>query len=301
MSIFRSPQDKTKMIAWHHRYRQRIGRPLETQLIETSFGETHVLMCGPAEAPPIVIIHGALASSAHAMAELAELADNFRLIGLDVIGQSPMSAETRPEVKGNTYGKWAVECLDALGLESTFLIGVSWGGFIASRVAALAPERIRKLSLLVPAGIVNGHGLTPITKLAIPMMLYRAFPSPARLDRFLAGQLTTQDSDWGPYLGDAMLGFKLDFRPPRLLLDTELAGLSAPVQVFAAEHDVSFPGKALLARAKKVFPNLVHAELLAGSQHCPPTDAESRKRLTATMAAFFNGTISQHPAEIAAS
>jgi 2-hydroxy-6-oxonona-2,4-dienedioate hydrolase len=287
MSIFRTPWAKEKMIGWHHRFRDRIGRPTESQQLATGFGSTHALLCGPVDAPPVVVLHGSLASSAHAMAEVAELADSFRLIGLDIPGQSPLSAEVRLEVNGNAYGQWAVECLDALGLETAHLLGVSWGGFVSLRAAAVAPERIRKLSLIVPVGIVNARGLAPFTKVAIPMMLYRSSPSPARLERFLRYVLTTPNDDWADYLGDAFVAFRMDFRPPRLLRDDELAGFAAPVQVIGAEDDLSVPGKALLARAKRVFPNLAQSELLAGSRHCPPTDPASRKRLAATVGAFL--------------
>ncbi len=296
-SIFRSPEAKERLVQWHHRFRERIGRPTESRRIETRFGETHVLSCGPADAPPVVMLHGALASSAHVMGEVASLADRFRLIGLDVIGQSPMSAEVRPEVKGTTYGQWAVDCLDALELDRVNLIGVSWGGFIALRTAALAPESILRLSLVVPAAIVNGHGLDPVVKQAVPLMMYRAFPSPARLEKFLRYQLSTPDDpDWKPYMGDALLDFRLDFRPPGLVREGELDALDAPVQVFGAELDLSFPGERLLERSQKIFRNLVQAELLAGSRHSPATDPDSRLLLAGKIGAFFSNTSEGVPA-----
>ncbi len=293
MSIFRSPEAKARLVTWHHRFRERIGRPVESRTVSTSFGETHVLLCGPAEAPPLVMLHGALASSAHLMGELADLADRFRLIGIDVIGQSVMSAETRPPVNGNAYGEWVVECLDALGLDTVNLLGVSWGGFVATRAVVVAPERIRALTLIVPAGIVNGHGLTPLLKVALPLALYRRKPTPERLARFLRYQLSSGDADWAGFMGDVLLDISLDFRLPRLLRPEDVAGFTAPVQIFAAEHDLSFPGRRLLKRAAALFPNLVHTELMAGSMHSPPTDPESRKALAAKIAAFLKADTDQ--------
>jgi hypothetical protein len=41
------------------------------------------------------------------------------------------------------------------------------------------------------------------------------------------------------------------------------------VAVFASEEDVFFPARAVLPRAREIFPNLVHARALQGSRHVP--------------------------------
>ena len=287
MSIFRSAADKEALIAWHHRFRTRIGRPTESRRFDTPFGDTHVLLAGPTEGPPLVLLHGALASSAHALSVVPTLADRYRIHAVDVIGQSPLSAETRPEVSGNTYGEWALSCLDALALERTAVLGVSWGGFVACRLAVVAPQRISALSLVVPAGVVSGYGWEPVVKIAIPMLLTRLVPSRRSFERFAEAQLTVRDPLWVDYLVDALRMFKMDFRAPRNLADDELAGFTAPVQVIAAEKDLMFPGRPLLARARRVFPNLRTTELLAGARHSPSTEPGAGRALAASIAAFL--------------
>jgi 2-hydroxy-6-oxonona-2,4-dienedioate hydrolase len=49
-------------------------------------------------------------------------------------------------VANNDYGVWLAEVFDGLALASTAVIGVSWGGFAAIRLAAHAPDRITKLA-----------------------------------------------------------------------------------------------------------------------------------------------------------
>lgn len=44
------------------------------------------------------------------------------------------------------------ELLTALGLGSAFVVGHSMGGMLAAELAALAPQRVRKLVLVAPAG-----------------------------------------------------------------------------------------------------------------------------------------------------
>jgi pimeloyl-ACP methyl ester carboxylesterase len=54
---------------------------------------------------------------------------------------------------------------------------------------------------------------------------------------------------------------------PRPATQAELADLAAPVLVIAAEKDVMFPGEAVVKRARKIIPNLIGAECLAGGTH----------------------------------
>ena len=37
----------------------------------------------------------------------------------------------------------AVQCLDTAGVQSAAMLGLSWGGFVALRVALAAPQRVR--------------------------------------------------------------------------------------------------------------------------------------------------------------
>ncbi len=76
------------MLQWCARFRQRIPLPVEDAVVQTSFGATHLLIAGPKDAPPMVMLHGALASSGHVLPELGPLLHTRRVYALDVIGQS---------------------------------------------------------------------------------------------------------------------------------------------------------------------------------------------------------------------
>lgn len=136
---------------------QRYHLKQKSRFIETSFGKTHVLEGGNVKGRPMVILHGALASSAHILSELRYLADHFYLYAIDVIGQSVMSEDRHLSVHNNDYGLWLNECTGSLGLSRYSLIGVSFGGFVSMRTAAADPEALENLVLLVPAGLVNGR------------------------------------------------------------------------------------------------------------------------------------------------
>jgi 2-hydroxy-6-oxonona-2,4-dienedioate hydrolase len=286
MSIYASPGAREGLAAWYPRFRAKIAAPTAERTVPTRFGDTHVLVGGPEGAPPVLLFHGAMATSAHVMVEVQPLLSRFRVYAPDVLGHSPMSADARPAL--DRYGDWATDVLDGLGLDRVALIAVSYGGFVGLRLLAAAPARVSRASLIVPAGIVSGSIWDGMVRVGVPMAMYRWFPSEARLRAFVEPQFTRWDDDWGHWLGEAVRGFKLDFRVPPLAKPEDLRGFTAPVQVFAASDDVHFPGPALLERARLVLPNVVDAELLE-CKHAPPFEAAFRERLSARIAGFFDG------------
>lgn len=287
--LFKNDAAKATVEGWFERFRARVPRETESRVLSTSFGDTHLLVGGPVDGPPLVLLHGALATSAHVLAELGVLLERFRVYGVDVIGQSVKSAGVRLPVKDDSYGRWLREVFDGLGLPRAHLVGISWGGFVAQRFAALAPERIDRLVLLVPAGVVTGSAVAGFLKMGWPMTKYLLAPSPARLEAFMRGILTTtDDAAWKGYLGDAFLSYRMqDMQVPGLSKEGEFARLAAPTLVVGADQDVSFPGEALLARAKVLFPALAETELLRDCQHSPPTTDEFRAWLGARLTRFL--------------
>lgn len=287
MTLFKNEAAKARMVGWFERFRARLPEGIESRTVTTSFGRTHLLVGGPQGAPPLLISHGAMATSAHALVELAGLLARYRVYAVDVIGQSVMSEDTRLRVDDDSHGRWLVEVMNALSLQKTRVLGVSWGGFVSIRLAVVAPERIEKLSLLVPAGVVQGSWWHGMRRMGWPMTRYLLSPSPKTLEAFVENLLTTRDDDWKAYLGDSFLSYDVQkMKVPALAKVEELKALTCPVQVIAAEDDVSFPGTALLARARVLFPTLADAMLLPGSKHCPPTTDEFRSRLSAMVGEF---------------
>lgn len=273
--IFKSETAQKRLEAWYDKFLAKIKGPVEHRDIPTAHGPSHVLLAGDPTRPPLVVIHGSLASSAHVVPELGPLTERYRIIAPDVPGQSARGPHVRLPLKDDSLGKWLLEILDRLGLREVNLLGVSWGGFVAWKTAAFAPQRFRRLTLMVPAGIVSGSLVKGLTRMMWPMMMYRLFPSERRLRKLVSPLFSTWDDDWSQFFGDAIRDFKLDLRIPPLATDTQLRALAMPVLVIGAGDDISFPGAKLVARVNALIPR-VETELIAGSKHCPPTTAEFR-------------------------
>lgn len=115
---------------------------------------TNYLEAGSGE--DVVLIHGSgpgVTSYANWRLVIPKLAEDFHVVAPDMVG---FGYSDRPE--GVKYGldTWAdqtVGVMDALGIEKANLVGNSFGGSIALRIATKHPDRINKLVLMGSMGV----------------------------------------------------------------------------------------------------------------------------------------------------
>lgn len=276
--VFKSETAKTRLQGWYDRFLTKIDVPTRSIEVTTSFGSSHVLAAGDPSKPPMVCLHAMLTSSAHLLSELSLLARDYYLLAPDIPGQSVKGIPARLSYTDDSHARWLREVVDGLELDSFDLLGVSLGGFVSRQFASNFPVRVKSLSLIVPAGIVQGSLVSGFSKMAWPMMKFRLNQSEKNLRGLLEHLVTTWDDDWSHYIGDSFLDFNPNMKIPPLAKDVELSRLSMPVLIVAAEHDISFPGEALIDRLQGKVPNL-QTELLKGAKHSPPTTPEFREWL----------------------
>lgn len=107
---------------------------------------------GPADAPPVLAIHGWLDNAA-SFSRLAPLLDGVRLIAVDLPGHG--RSQHRPAACNHHFIDWAPQILDiadALGLKTFALMGHSMGAGISTLVPAAAPGRLNRMVLLEGVG-----------------------------------------------------------------------------------------------------------------------------------------------------
>lgn len=283
--VFQSEEAKLQMQRASAEFLSRFPGKVEERYANTAQGRTRFLVTGPIDGPPLVALHGAMASAAHVLPELGPVVDHCRVYAVDVLGQSPWSEDRRMQ----DPAAWLREVVDELGLDQFALLGASWGGMTALRAALGMPERLRQLVLVVPVGVVTGSIWAGMVDAAWPLMMYRWKPTPARLERILTTQFTTRDAAWAQYLGDALLAYRLDFNVPRFKANDGWQNLRCPVLVFGAEHDIHAPGEPLLRQIEAWLPH-AETELLRGSKHCPPLTPEFRQFLGHRILRFLKAT-----------
>jgi pimeloyl-ACP methyl ester carboxylesterase len=107
--------------------------------------------------PAIVLLHGLGGDHTLWTTQVAELAQEFRVLAPDLRGHGLTPA---PEGSTFTFAELEgdlVRLLDQRGVPSAHIVGLSAGGFLAERVALDAPGRLRSLVLVSSASHCDNH------------------------------------------------------------------------------------------------------------------------------------------------
>jgi pimeloyl-ACP methyl ester carboxylesterase len=266
-SIYRSYDARVAIEQLYDRAREQLPFPTESRMVPTRFGETHVLLAGPVDGPLVVALQGGNVVNPLTLAWLGPLVATCRIYAPDTIGQPGKTQGPRVSANDSSLGDWVVDVLDALDLRTAAFIGASYGAGVLLRLATVAPTRIERAVLVVPAGM-TAVPVRSMLSLAAGYLSYRAFGRPG-IAAATVRQLAGPDPD--PLMIEstalAFRGTQLDTEMPRTATREELAGLTAPVMVFAAERDPLFPPDRVIPRARELFGNLVAAETLPGCHH----------------------------------
>jgi 2-hydroxy-6-oxo-octa-2,4-dienoate hydrolase len=129
-------------------------RPEIGKLADAGGIKTNYLEAG--EGPAVALIHGSgpgVTGYANWRLTMPDLAQRFRVIVPDMVGFG--YTERPPDLRCDvdTWADQVVGLLDALGLERASVVGNSFGGAIALRVAARYPDRVDKLALMGSVGV----------------------------------------------------------------------------------------------------------------------------------------------------
>jgi len=129
------------------------------EMTRTRRGPLAVVEAGDLSAPTLVLLHG-IGSSGDAFADqMPAFSDRWRMLAPDApgYGESADSAEA-PGIDG--FADVVARLLDDAEIDRAVVLGVSWGGVIATRFALRHPDRLRALVL---ADTSRGSGHSPET------------------------------------------------------------------------------------------------------------------------------------------
>lgn len=128
--------------------------PHQLQWVDVNGVKTRYLVAGPQGAPTLLLLHGTAGSLENFCHNYAQYAQNFRVIGLDLLGcgytDKPEHDYLIPD-----YVAHIVAFMDVLGIASASMVGVSLGSWIGAAVALAHPQRVQSLVMVAPAGIVT--------------------------------------------------------------------------------------------------------------------------------------------------
>jgi pimeloyl-ACP methyl ester carboxylesterase len=132
--------------------------PPPSTFVDVKGLRVHLRDEGPRDDPePVVLLHGTSSSLHTWEGWAAGLRGQRRVITLDLPGFGLTGPNATDDYREDTYARFVLELLDALGVQRFVVGGNSLGGDIAWRTAAAAPQRVASL-ILVDAG---GYPFTP--------------------------------------------------------------------------------------------------------------------------------------------
>ena len=273
-SAFKTPEGEVAYLAAYEAAMRLWPVPYEEIELPSRFGMTHVVTSGPKDAPPLVLLHGYMANLTMWSPNIADWSKDYRVYAIDVMGQPGKSIPDPDEPIGDAADlvTWLSETFNGLNLDRIFLVGMSYGGWLALNLAMTAPERVRKLVLLSPAA-----SLQPLVRqFGLRVMAMIFFPT-----RFTANSLmgwmgikdTPGDTLTRCVLDLGYLGVKhFRLQPetarvmPGVFSDEELRALHMPVLLLIGENEVIYDPAKALDRARALLPNF-EGELVPQSNH----------------------------------
>jgi pimeloyl-ACP methyl ester carboxylesterase len=245
ISSFRSEEARAAYLQLYDAVLAASTIPVTELDVNTSFGCTHVLQAGDASKPPIVALHGQSISSTMWVPLLPTLAAAHSVTMVDTVGEPGKSTATKPTTNSAELVAWLDETLRAVGIQRSAVVAVSRGTWIATHYTMAFPERVDRLALVCPVGIVSG--MRP-TRLVRALTTVAVWPTEPRLWSFLdimvqpTKRETLRQEPWLPIMEQFVSGtmtFKTalsNARPKRCDLQPLLSG-QVPVLAIIGRDD----------------------------------------------------------------
>jgi pimeloyl-ACP methyl ester carboxylesterase len=272
--FFKTEAAKARYVAAYDAVLAKWPVAYEEITVPTRLGVTHVIVSGPADAPPLVLLHAAMATATVWRPNVEGLSGHFRVYAVDIIGQGGRTVASRKIESRRDYADWLNDLFDGLGIGRASIVGNSYGGFIALNHAAMAPERIERVVLISPAG--GFVSIMPVFRSMIYQMakgtllrvLGRSRPRPDLL-AIIAGKagFNEADTDWLALARQLMDGSqRVNMVLPAVLSDAELRAIQAPTLLLIAEHEILYEPNSTLRTAMTRMPGL-KGEIVLGAHH----------------------------------
>lgn len=264
-SAYRSNEARNKVIASYDAILAKWPVPFESRMLSTAQGETHVLICGPETAPPLVLLHGAGGNATMWVNVIAPLAKIRRVFAFDIVGDVGKSTGTAMDTKGDGYASWLENCFDALGLQQADVCGASFGSWLGSRFALKYPERVGRLVMLAAP-----HLLPVKAGFFLRAILASVMPTEGRIRAFYR-HLSSPRGKVPPE--EAMQDFILRWRcqrktppPVPMISEGELSRLPQRTLLILGKDETLFDSDLAVERVRKAAPQ-VRVDLLADAGH----------------------------------
>lgn len=221
--------------------------------VETRFGDTHVIRCGPETGDPVLLLHGLYASSTQWSPNIEALSRSHRVYAVDTLGDVGKSvAKSAPRNKMQ-HSEWLLEVMEGIAIDRAHLIGISYGALLAVNFALHVSSRVDRLVLMSPAILI-----APFTwRWIVTGARVVFFPSRSTILKVL-GALSIRGFDGDDaMLRQRVLGMRGKRARPIMFpafSPRRLRGLSTPSLILFGDAEIMYDPRRALAAATRLMP-----------------------------------------------
>jgi len=267
--VYKSKQSEIALMKLYDRQLKTLNIEHEDLYVDTGFGKAHVVKFGNPNGKPLLIIHGGNNTTPYSLRYFPTLPSYFCIYAVDTVGHPGKSSQIVLSHRSMDYGKWASDVIAGLGFEKMNCLGGSFGGGILAKLMCVAPEKVEKSVLVVPAGIANVSTLSLMVAMGIPMMLYIITKKDKWLKKAILPMAVDEKNIDEPTY--EMVKFSFEHVAVKAGMPSNaqaecLRRFTAPTFLIVAENDCMFPGKKIIAKAEKMIPN-IKTYMLRGQGH----------------------------------
>ena len=260
---FTSPAAEARFRAAHAAVMARLPAPTGTEVVRTDFGRVYVYRFGEAAGVPLVLLPGRAGSTTMWEPQLPAWSAQRTVYAVEILGEAGLSVQQRPIRDADDQDAWLAATLRGLGLGRAHLVGVSFGGWLATNLALHGSATVASLSLIDPTMV---FGRLP-AKLFIASLATLPI-APAflrnRMLSWISGDAPVDDEP--KVIAAAMRGFHLALPPPAYPTDDQLRGLHVPTLALIAGRSKIHDSRKAFDRATTLLPD-GQAELWGEATH----------------------------------
>lgn len=237
------------------------------KLVETSFGDTNVIIAGDFNKPSLILVHGFCSCAPFALETMLGLENHFRIYAIDVLGESHLNQNRILKTKTNDYEKWIYEILSYLQVYDAYFMGISLGGYIGLKSLVLNSRRFKKVFLINPIGVVNYKYLNILTQILPLHIMFKFLNNETYVKKMYRKIFTEKDaftfSSFRTLLSYGM--FKFVSYP--LISKQETTSITTPLYLIVSEDEVIYSGRKLVQKSKDFFPSIEEVVLFEKAKH----------------------------------
>lgn len=269
---FRDRQRKENYLSYYAQEAAKLPVASDSRYVETTFGKTFVRIHGNQNNPALILLQGISSTSLIWKDYVEELSAKYCVYTIDNIYDVGLSMNTMPIKNIGNLLDWFNQVLAGLYLSKKInIIGMSYGGWVASQFALQYPQKIDKLILIAPAATV--HPLRPIFMLKSLLMF---FPFKTFVKHYIYWILQDMVDKGGAhksfvdrYINELMLNKEcFEYRPlvtPSVLEEDDLKKLKSTLLIIG-ENEKMYLAKHASQRVKNVAPD-IEVNLISGVGH----------------------------------